>query len=274
MEQILETKDFLVSGEAFAICKDPNRDLLKTHPVPDDLSPYYKSEDYLSHKDSAKGLMANLYSWVKKYSTAKKIRWIERYAKDKKSLLDVGAGTGELLLAARRNGFQVEGVEPNQDARDLALKKGIQLFPRIEFQGKFQIITLWHVLEHIKDLDEEINKLKALLEDDGALFIAVPNFKSYDAKHYGEFWAAYDVPRHLWHFSRNSIAQLFAQHNMIVSEIKPMPFDAYYISLLSEKYKHGRNRFLKGLYVGFLSNRRARKNGEYSSLLYIIQKQR
>ena len=273
MKQILETKDFLVSGESFSICKDPTLDLLKTDPLPDNLDTYYKSDEYLSHKDSAKGIMATMYSWVKKLSTVKKIRLIKQYANRSLSILDIGAGTGDLLLAARQAGFNVEGVEPNSDARQLARNKGIALQSKIDFPNRFQIITMWHVLEHIKDLDEQITLIKDHLEDNGTLFIAVPNFKSYDAEYYKEFWAAYDVPRHIWHFSKSAIKKLFEDHKMELIRTEPMVFDAYYISLLSEKYKHGKMKFLKAFYIGLKSNLKARKSGEYSSMLYIFQKQ-
>ena len=272
MEQILETKDFLVSGERFSICKDPNLDLLQTYPIPEDLEPYYNSKEYLSHKDSAVGVFATLYRWVKKFNTRKKLRLIERYAKDSKSILDIGAGTGDMLVAARQAGFRTAGVEPNAQARELALQKRVSLQTKIKFQDKFQIITLWHVLEHLRNPNEQIKKIKDCLEDKGTLFIAVPNFNSYDAKYYQEHWAGYDVPRHIWHFSRSAIKKLFEEHEMTLVETKPMLFDAYYISLLSEKYKHGKRRYLKAFYVGFKSNLRARRNGEYSSLLYILQK--
>ena len=274
MEPILETKDFLVSGESFSICKVRDRDWLKTSPIPEDLDPYYDSDEYLSHKDSARGLLATLYRWIKNFSTKRKIRLIQRYAKGSKSLLDIGAGTGDLLVAARKDGFQVAGVEPNSNARQLALKKGLHLNQQIDFDQSFQIITLWHVLEHFKEPGNQISRIKNSLKEDGTLFIAVPNYRSYDAEHYGEYWAAYDVPRHVWHFSRSAIKDLFEEHQMTIVETRPMPFDAYYISLMSEKYKHGKHRFFNALYRGWLSNMKARKSGEYSSLLYILQNQR
>ena len=273
MEQILETRDFLVSGERFTICKDPSLDLLRTYPIPEDLEPYYRSEEYLSHKDSASGLLATLYRWVKSYSISRKLRLINRYAGDIKSILDIGAGTGDLLAAAQKRGFRIEGIEPNLHAREQALKKGIHLKPETDYQGKFQIISMWHVLEHLKNPQQEIRQIKDALEDNGTVFIAVPNFNSFDAKYYQEYWAGYDVPRHVWHFSRSAIKKLFEDHRMKLVRTKPMPFDAYYISLLSEKYKHGKMRYLKAFFIGLKSNFHARRSGEYSSLLYIFQKE-
>ena len=272
MEKILETRDFLVSGERFSICKDPSLDLLRTYPIPEDLEPYYKSEEYLSHKDSASGLLATLYRWVKRYSISRKLRLIDRYAGNTKSILDIGAGTGDLLAAAQQKGYRIGGVEPNLQAREQALKKGINLKSDTNDLGKFQIISLWHVLEHLRNPEEQIKKIKDSLEDNGTVFIAVPNFNSFDAKYYQEFWAGYDVPRHVWHFSRSAIQKLFEDHQMRLIRAKPMPFDAFYISLLSEKYKHGKMRYLKAFFIGLKSNFRAWRSGEYSSLLYIFQK--
>jgi 2-polyprenyl-3-methyl-5-hydroxy-6-metoxy-1,4-benzoquinol methylase len=272
MEHFLDTKDFLVSGERFALMRDPVADLLMTRPRPDDLDAYYQSEDYLSHNDTAKGILAMAYRAVKKINIDWKLRLIDEYAGEHKSLFDFGAGTGDLLQAAQEKGYRVAGVEPNAQARNRAGEKGISLYDALPADKKFQIITLWHVLEHLPDPERELNKMKDLLHDNGTLFIAVPNFNSYDARYYGEFWAAYDVPRHLWHFSKKAMRLLLEKLDLEIVAIKPMRFDAYYISLLSEKYKTGSDRYFKAAYHGWKSNRKGNKNGEHSSLLFIIQK--
>lgn len=272
MEHFLRTKDFLVSGEDFELLHDPGKHLLLTSPLPADLAPYYQSEDYISHTDSKKGILALCYQLVKQFSTKKKFRLINRYAGQKKSLLDIGAGTGDFLAAARKNGYDIAGVEPSKGARAKAQNKGILLMDHLEASRRFQIITLWHVLEHIPDPEKEITKIKKLLEEDGALFIALPNFRSYDAEYYKEYWAGYDVPRHIWHFSKEAVKQLVQNHGMEIVETRPMPFDAFYISLLSEKYKNGTHRYFKAFRLGLLSNWKAKRSGQYSSILYIIKK--
>ena len=272
MEHYLKTKDFLVSGEEFSLLLDRERSLLRTDPLPENLAPYYQSEEYLSHTDARKGLTARLYRWVKRYSHERKIRLLNKHSDSKKTLLDIGAGTGDFLLAAKKAGYDVSGSEPNSAARKRAGAKGLNLTEEPEFNRRFEMITLWHVFEHMLDPDKEIERLISLLEPNGTIFIALPNYNSYDAVYYKEYWAAYDTPRHVWHFSINGMEQLFGKHNMTITEIHPMPFDAYYIALLSEKYKGNRNNFLKAFIIGLRSNWKAKSSGEYSSLLYVIKK--
>ena len=205
-----------------------------------------------------------------------KIQTVENQIDKPKTLLDVGAGTGDFLITAQNAGFEVTGVEPNEKATGLAKEKGMELWPTLDKLAgqKFQAITLWHVLEHLPNLQEQVSNLVELLEDDGVLVIAVPNFKSWDAQHYKSFWAAYDVPRHLWHFSKTAISKLFAPHGLQVVQTKPMWFDAFYVSLLSEKYKGNRFYFIKAFLIGLWSNLKAVFTKEPSSLIYILKKRK
>lgn len=274
-KKYLSVKDYLVSGETFELVHDTDLDFLKTFPQPqvEELPKYYESQEYISHTDEKRGLISNLYQLVKKWSLQKKAKLILQQLGDVGSLLDVGAGTGDFLKVAKEKGWQVHGMEPNKNAAKLALEKGIDLKASLnDFEGKqFDVVTLWHVLEHIPDLEETILKLAALVKPQGALIIAVPNFKSFDARHYGKFWAAYDVPRHLWHFSKESMKNLFAE-NFQLKNIEPMIFDSFYVSLLSEKYKTGRKFSLKAFWIGLLSNIKAKHSKEYSSHIYCFKK--
>jgi 2-polyprenyl-3-methyl-5-hydroxy-6-metoxy-1,4-benzoquinol methylase len=274
MKLFLKTRDYSVSQEEFHLIHDADMDMLITHPQPEALDKYYQSESYISHTDANKNLIEKLYQAVKKYSLHKKMKLIDRYVKEEKTLLDFGAGTGDFMATAKKKNWSVAGVEPNRKARELAKAKGIYLYPKMEaFQNnKYQAITLWHVLEHLPDLEGQISQLISKLGNEGILVIAVPNFRSYDAKYYGEFWAAYDVPRHLWHFSRMAMEKLFSEHKMKIIKIKPMIFDAFYVAMLSEKYKTGRTNFLKAFCIGLWSNIKAQGTGEYSSLIYVLQK--
>lgn len=274
MKSFLSTKDYSVSGEAFELLYDADFDMLVTAPVPTNLDTYYKSEDYISHTDSRKSLLDKIYQMVKRIGFISKLQVISRFAGKEKRLLDVGAGTGDFLLASKNNGWEITGVEPNHDARMRARDKKIELLPGLEaLPGiKYQVITLWHVLEHLPDLENQILKLVWHLEETGTLLIAVPNFNSFDAKYYNEFWAAYDTPRHLWHFSRRAIEKLFLKHGLKVIRTKPLIFDSFYVALLSEKYKTGKQNFLKACWIGLRSNVAAWRSKEYSSLIYILKR--
>ncbi|WP_340200992.1 class I SAM-dependent methyltransferase [Ascidiimonas sp. W6] len=269
----MKCKDHSVSGEEFELVYDAVFDMLKTDPVPDNLEAYYNSEAYISHTDGKRTLFEKVYQWVKNYTLANKLSYLEKHHHSKGRLLDIGAGTGDFLVEAKTSGWEVSGIEPNEDARARAENKGIQLNPDLDdlIENKFHAITMWHVLEHIQDLDKQIESLRKVLVSNGTLFVAVPNFKSYDALHYKQYWAAYDVPRHLWHFSQTSIQKIFEKHEMKVVEIIPMKFDAYYVSLLSEKYKTGKMNVMKAFFTGFVSNWKGNKTKQYSSLIYVIK---
>ncbi|XLS29249.1 class I SAM-dependent methyltransferase [Flavobacteriaceae bacterium M23B6Z8] len=266
-------KDHSVSGEKFELHYDKDYDMLLTKPIPERLDNYYKSDAYISHTDGKRNLLEFLYQLVKNVTIKKKLSYLDKYHPDKGMLLDIGAGTGDFLKNAGIKSWQIHGIEPSEDARKLAAKKGIFLNADLSLSDtlKFDVITMWHVLEHVTNLREQVKVLKENLNSGGTIFIAVPNFKSNDATYYKEFWAAYDVPRHIWHFSQNSIRKIFDEHNMKVCEVIPMKFDAYYVSILSEKYKGSSLGYIKALYRGFISNWKARRTNEYSSLIYVIK---
>lgn len=274
MKSYLETKDFSVSQEKFNLLYDEKLEMLVTEPQPQNLEKYYQSDAYISHTDSSKTFTDKIYQAVKKISLKQKVKLISIQNTSKKNLLDVGAGTGDFLAIAKNRNWNVGGVEPNIAAQKKAKEKGIELFSSLEevSERKFDVITLWHVLEHLPNLESQISKLITLLEENGTLIIAVPNYKSFDAEYYKTFWAAYDVPRHLWHFSKTSIIKLFNEHHMKVVRIKPMLFDSFYVSLLSEKYKSGKSNFVKAFLVGLWSNLKGLSTKEYSSHIYVIKK--
>ena len=267
--------DYTASRQTFGLYLDPQTDMLVTFPKPkaSELHLFYQSQQYISHTDARTSLLDIVYQWVKKYAIAKKIAVINSLHPTKGQILDIGAGTGDFAAAASRDGWEVTAVEPSASAAALAQQKKIQCQQDSTklLSNAFDVITMWHVLEHVPDLEKQITELKRLLKPNGTIFVAVPNYKSFDAKHYGRFWAAFDVPRHLWHFSKNSIKAIFGTHGMILQDCKPMFFDAFYVSILSEKYKNGRTNLFKAIFTGFKSNLKARKSGQYSSLIYIIK---
>lgn len=274
LQPYLNCIDYTVSKESYEVMHNKEYEMLVTSPLPSNLEKYYKSEEYISHTDGKKNIFEKTYQLVKSYTLNGKLKLINSLKTDNKTVLDIGAGTGDFLKTCKEKNWLTSGVEPSAEARNIAKAKKINLVENLESLGdkKFDIITLWHVLEHIPNLKQYIKKIKELLKPNGYLIIAVPNYKSYDAKYYKEFWAAYDVPRHVWHFSKNSIRKIFNEVKMEVIKIIPMKFDSYYVSLLSEKYKRGKMNYLNAIYIGMKSNIKAKKSLEHSSLIYIIKK--
>ena len=269
----MKVKDYSVSKETFELIFDSKYDLFKTNPIPQDLDKYYQSEDYISHTDSKRSLFERIYHLVKQYTLSQKERLISSYVNKKGNLLDIGAGTGDFLAYAKSKKWEVIGIEPSQKAKDLALKKGVLFVKSTEelSDNSFDVITMFHVLEHVEDLDKQLSELKRISKPNGIIIIAVPNFKSYDANYYKEFWAAYDVPRHIWHFSKIAIQKLFSEKEIELIKIKPMYFDSFYVSLLSEKYKNGKMNFVRAFWIGLLSNLKGMTSKEFSSHIYVLK---
>lgn len=271
----LIVKDNSVSKEIFELQYDENLDMLITYPQPkeNDLARYYESEDYISHTDGKRSLFEKVYHFIKNIALKNKLSLINDLQKSKGNLLDIGAGTGDFLSVAKNNGWNAVGIEPSEKAKTIAKAKGVELKSNLsDFENNsFDVITMWHVLEHVPNLENQIKELKRLLKPNGTILIAVPNFKSFDANYYKEFWAAYDVPRHLWHFSKTAIQKLFAKEDLKLVKILPMKFDSFYVSLLSEKYKTGKMNYFKAFSIGLQSNLKAKQNFEYSSHIYVLK---
>ncbi|WP_229724513.1 class I SAM-dependent methyltransferase [Winogradskyella forsetii] len=274
----LTLKDHSVSKEQFQLLHNKELDMLETYPQPEEekLSDYYKSEDYISHTDTKRNLLEFAYHKVREISLTRKLKLINSFESESKTLLDMGCGTGDFLETALKANWKIIGIEPNESARRIANSKTNNAVFESEELSKlkphsFDVITLWHVLEHLPNLEMHTEIFKKLLKPNGTLVIAVPNYKSYDAEYYKNFWAAYDVPRHLWHFSKTSISELFKKENMTLVNTLPMKFDAYYVCLLSEKYKSGSMNPMKAFWIGWQSNRKAKRSKEYSSHIYVLK---
>jgi len=281
IKNILSVKDHMVSGETFAIAECNSCSLRITQDAPDEASiaPYYKSEDYISHTNTSKGLINHLYQFVRKRTIRNKRRLVEKTTGLKKgTLLDVGSGTGTFVNEMKQAGWQVTGLEPDIEAKKIGRELyGLELEDASNFfqlaTGSFDVITLWHVLEHVPDLTACMQQLKSLLKENGKLIIAVPNYTSKDATLYKEYWAAYDVPRHLYHFSPRSMQVLMKKNGLYIRQYKPMWYDSFYISLLSSKYKNGTTNLIAAFRNGFVSNFNAIADvKKCSSVIYITGK--
>ena len=274
----LWVKDLFLTGEAFEIQECLKCGLLFTEPRPDpnSIGKYYQSEEYYSHQENKNGFIPRIYETVKGFNLKKKYKLATK-GMTKGRMLEIGCGAGDFLKVMENKGWNCTGIEPSENAKAIARKKvKAQLYNPEDINSlpdeSFDLITMWHVLEHVDNLKEEVMHLERLLKKGGRLVLALPNFKSADAEYYREYWAAYDVPRHLNHFCRESINNIFKNTTLKLKKTDKLVWDAYYISYMSEKYKNHTLPLLKGTWRGLLSNSKARKSGEWSSLVYVLER--
>jgi SAM-dependent methyltransferase len=279
----LQVQDKSVSQELFTIVQCQDCEFQFTNPRPDaaHIGKYYESDAYVSHNSSAQGLINQVYKLARVFTVRRKVALITKLNGGRAGrLLDYGCGTGHFLAGAKEKGWQVAGLEPNDRARQEATERVGQPIQEPAAlaelaSGSFDVITLWHVLEHVHTLNETLDQLLAALKPGGKLLIAVPNVESLDAQHYRQDWAAYDVPRHLYHFSPSTMRRLLAEHGLVVSQTLPLALDAYYVSMLSERNRSPERVGgpLAVLKAGYLSNQyAAQHDGQYSSVLYVAER--
>lgn len=281
LERSLTCVDHYVSGEMYHLCRCRDCGFLFTQdaPVESEIGRYYDTPDYISHTDTKKGVMNSVYHRVRNYMLKRKAGLVMHEAHRKTGhLLDIGTGTGYFADTMRRHGWQVEAIEKSPQARAFAKEHfNLDIKPHTALKGlmpnSFDVITLWHVMEHLEPLNETWDVLHSLLTEKGVLVVAVPNCSSFDAKKYGAYWAAYDVPRHLWHFTPATIQQFGAKHGFILAERHPMPFDAFYVSMLTEQHMMHSCAFLRGMLVGTMAWLSALvKKERSSSMIYVFRK--
>jgi len=270
-------KDEFLTKEDFHICECLNCGLLYTMPRPpkEKIGAYYKSDEYYSHQENKKGFVPRLYEAIKKINLKHKFRLASRDLPVGK-LLDIGCGVGDFLHVAENKGWQCTGVEPSEEAREIARQriKGDLLYSEDLEQlpdQSFDLITMWHVLEHVDDLKWQVAQLQRLIKPNGRIVIDVPNYRSYDGRFYNAYWAAYDVPRHLNHFNKTVLTKMFKTSGLSLVSMDKLVWDAYYISFMSEQYKHHFMPLVRGVFRGLVSNAKARRSGEWSSLVYVFR---
>jgi 2-polyprenyl-3-methyl-5-hydroxy-6-metoxy-1,4-benzoquinol methylase len=277
----LEVKDLAVSKKTFILCRCDSCQLLFTNPRPneEEIGPYYDFPEYYSHEDKVTSITQWLYQKIRNYSLKKKVALIDSLV-TKGTVYDYGCGTGQFIQQAATQGWQVKGIEPNEKARAQASKKNpdsvLSSITELQETDTADVITLFHVLEHIHALRKTVKRILTHLKSGGYLIIAVPNHRSADAQYYGSDWAGWDVPRHLYHFNTAAMEAFQAEFDLEKVSTLPMVFDSYYVSLLSEKYRNPTASllmtYLRASYQGFLSNKKAAKPGDYSSNIFIYRK--
>jgi len=274
----LTAKDYTVTHENFELTHCQACELLFTNPRPtaSEAGPYYKSENYISHSDTQRGIINKLYHLVRNFTLKQKTQWIEKEKTGNLELLDIGCGNGHFLHACQKAGWKISGMELDPVTAAWAeTMLGIDIYSSIKNipkNEKFNLISLWHVLEHVYELEEYFTFFKSRIAKEGVLLLALPNSKSFDAQHFKEYWAAYDVPRHIYHFEPSTVASLAKRHGFKLKSTRGQIFDSFYISLLSHEYKTGKKKLISSLMVGLWSNLSAYfGKGNYSSNLYIFE---
>ena len=275
-KDICSIQDYLVSGETFSIRWHESKGFAATYPQPDakKLGLYYESDAYISHNESQQSVVGFLYRFARRYMFRVKHKMFKKLLPADATILDYGCGTGGFLEYTSSQSYRSFGVETSANARAQATRKNLAVAESWEnlAQEKFNLISMWHVLEHVSDLDHCVQEIQNRLDINDILLIAVPNLNAFDALHYAEFWAAFDVPRHLWHFSQRGIKQLIEPNGFELIAQHPLILDALYIAYVSEKHKNSRFPLIKGIFRGLQSNWKAKKTGEYSSLVYLFRK--
>lgn len=282
IHRAMDCTDYYATREKFDVyhCDDCHFIFTQDAPVESEIGKYYESPNYISHSDTRKGAMNTIYHWVRCLMLRRKARLVENESQLKTGcLLDIGTGTGYFPHVMQQRGWKVSAIEKSAQAREFGQTHfGLDVKAESELahlpNGEYDAITLWHVMEHLEHLDETWKELSRLLKSKGVVVIAVPNCGSYDARIYGNQWAAYDVPRHLWHFTPQSMQALGKKHGFELTAYYPMPFDAYYVSMLSEKDMGHSCSLIKGMWNGLKAQCHAMGHKELSSsIIYIFRKQ-
>jgi len=272
----MKIKDHFYSQDDFEVTPSKYKGILETLPKlsEDELSSYYNHENYISHKTKSNSVVDKFYLLSKQIMVKRKRNMVNAFCSSGQ-ILDVGTGTGDFLKAFNPNNWNRFAIEPNRDLHDALISEGITILEHTNaiIHHKFDVITLWHALEHIPDLEHTLETIQSSLTPNGVLLIAVPNYNSYDAKFYKFNWAAWDVPRHVWHFSKQGLINFCKPFGFDFVKTKPLLLDAFYISILSERYRKS-NNLIRAFFIGLASNIYGGIKNEYSSFLYVFKNRR
>lgn len=275
----IRLKDYFLSQEEFEIKECPSCGLLFTvpRPAPEHMGKYYQSNNYFSHQENQTGFIPRIYEWVKSFNLKNKVK-MATFGLPPGRVLDIGCGVGDFLLQMKQSGWEVQGIEPSNEAKAIAQKRlGFTPLAPSDYSllddASFDLITLWHVFEHVDDLKSQTSEIMRLLKPNGRLVIAVPNYQSFDCQYYKDKWAAWDVPRHLNHFTTHTLCSILSSVGFTVLWANHLRWDAYYISYLSEQYLHHSLPLIRGAFRGLVSNLKARSSNNWSSMVYFFEKE-
>jgi 2-polyprenyl-3-methyl-5-hydroxy-6-metoxy-1,4-benzoquinol methylase len=278
----LNVPDWLVSKENFELKKCGNCSFIFTANAPllENAGPYYESEEYVEHTDTNKGLIYGVYHQARKLMLKFKLSNIRSYSKSTK-LLDIGSGSGYFINYMKQNGYNVSGVEISDKAVALCKDKfDISVNSPTEFLAEklpkdFDIITMWHVFEHVYSFNEYFDILHKSLKENGHVFVALPNPNCFEAKHYKNYWNGFDTPRHLWHFTPKTFKQFAEGHGFEMISMKRLPLDPFFNAMVSSSYKSGLKFLPYTFTIGLISFINGLINRDKaSSLIYILKKSR
>ena len=271
-----QLQDHFLTKEIFTIDWDSSKQIGATvFPDTTGLDIYYKSSNYASHQDQKKGWSGKAYRFGQRLMFYRKLQLLARCIPKSGRVLDYGCGVGDFMTMLTKHGYETVGIEPNPSARAILAAKQLHVFPSMQSlssQPCFDVITLWHVFEHLKNPTVSLQDFYEKLHPEGYLILALPNPDSWDAHHYKSFWAAWDVPRHLWHFTEGGIIRLASGVGFVHCKTKALPLDAFYVSLLSEGYQGNSQKWMRALYNGMRSTIYGISRGNYSSQIYLFQK--
>ena len=270
--------DHYYSKENFdiAACKGCGLRFTQNRPAPEEIGRYYDSENYASHDSGKKAsVFLKVYQMARDYMLGLKFNLVRQFKPEWKQVLDYGTGEGFFTEYLLKKGKDASGIEPSAVAREnFKSRTGKTLFEDIDAlpaDKTFQVITLWHVLEHIHTLRETMEKLTERLEQKGIIVIAIPNQKAKDLEAFGPHWAAWDVPRHLYHWDTDSLSAFMKSLGLVRIHTGQLPLDPFYIGMISARYA-GKGA-VSGILTGLKSYFHGKSNpAEGSTLLTIWMK--
>lgn len=273
-------RDHGISQEDFRIveCSDCKFRFTQNPPDESVIGPYYETSKYISHSADSTTLINRVYYAVRDNMLAQKYKLIRQYT-DGKNFIDIGCGLGYFLNYIKQKNNTVFGIEKSESTAAIVRDKfnitveSPEFFLENKIEKKYDVVSMWHVLEHLYNPKNYISSIQKIIHDQSIIIIALPNHQSWDGRHYKEYWAGYDVPRHLWHFDASSINTLMSDLGFRCINMHRLPYDAFYVSLLSERYRGNFLSTIRAMFAGVISSIKSWMDvKQTSSIIYIYKK--